>query len=193
MQLYAFSKLALRRNKTPQVKPATLLALLTLAFVPTQIAGAETILVHSFAPEISDQDATLQSLHDGHRAEIRFELRAYQTVSGIKRLFGDRLIANSVVLYEARWNELSNLYVVQIEGSTQGESFFPEDGQFIDFFFTFPATIIEIPPVDVSTVYVLCRVRLEPIKLVPPMTLLPLMIPGFRITSPWVKLQFDRI
>ncbi len=154
-------------------------------------AADGTAVVVSFSPDEMPSDDVIESLEEGHRAEIRYELRVFREVAGIRKLFGDRLIAELYVLYEARKDPLNATYVVTVGDSR--ELVFDDRNRFLDFFFSLDGYRMEIPVTDTSALYVLGRAELEPMKLVPPLTLMPIVFPGFRTTTAWKRIPFREV
>ncbi len=158
-----------------------------------QAAYADTVIEFSYDTDFFSHKEVIESIEEGHRAEIRFELRAYRTVQGIRKLFGDRLVAESTVVYEARKDPLNGTYVVTV-GNVR-ENVFENTSAFLEFFFSLENYRMLLPPVeaenDTESLYVLCRAKLEPIKLVPPLTLMPVIIPGFRTVSSWERVSYQ--
>lgn len=153
--------------------------------------GCVPALEYSFAPRLEVGDEILSSLEAGHRSEIHYEARVYRQSSGLGRLFGDRLIAEASVLYEARWDELNGLYVVVIDRLR--ERVFDDPLELLSFLLTLSEQRIELPDDSLQAVYLLCRAQIEPIRLVAPLTLLTFLMPRFRSTTSWTRTPFTRI
>ena len=153
-------------------------------------ARAAPYLKFTFSPLLDPKEAIIESLDDGHRAEIRYEARIYRRTTGVNRLFGDRLIAEEMVTYEARWDELNSRYIVVVDEEFE-RSFFDAD-DLLAFLLILDNHIIRLPNDSSDAIYLMCRAQVEPILLVPPLTLLAVVIPKFRMTTPWMRTEFER-
>ena len=152
--------------------------------------GAAPFLKFTFAPQMDPREAILDSLDAGHRAEIHYEARIYRRTSGINRLFGDRLVAEEKVTYEARWDELNSRYIVVVDEEFERSFFLADD--LIAFLLILDNHMIPLPRDLDDAIYLMCRAQVEPILLVPPLTLLAVVIPKFRMTTPWMRTAFER-
>jgi hypothetical protein len=136
-----------------------------------------------FTVEDYPTDRIVESLVAGHRSEVRYEIRLLKRVTGLRRILGDVLIHREEISYVARWDAMDELFVVQIDGTQ--ERTFAEKEPFIAFFLSLTDHRIrpgqEIPPEG----YLLCRSRIQPIKLVPPLTLMTLLRSDLQTISDW--------
>ncbi len=144
----------------------------------------------AFTYELTDYDPApiIDSLVDGHRAEIRYEIRIYQAITGLKRIFGDRRIAEHEVVYVARWNALNQEFAVRVNGET--EVVFEDTDSLIEFLLAVREQRVSVSSEFIEDLYILCRPWIQPIKLVPPLTLMILIRPEFRQILPWQEVPF---
>lgn len=123
------------------------------------------------------------SLQDGLEAEITFQFRLYEKVRGFFSIFGDRLIGQQEFYYRAHMNFYDNTYSL-IRSS--GEKLdFKKREEFIESFFgiqmlAFP----EFAPESDKVYYLQARIRLNHVKLVPPLNLIYILGP-IGITTDW--------
>jgi len=169
---------------------ASLLAI-GFAFLFASESYGVPLLEFTFDPELKQRDKIVESLGEGHSAEVQFQIRVYRRSTGLSRLFGDRLIAEQSVLYQARRDRLNDRYVVVVDGEV--ERSFGDSDELIDFLVVLNDHHISLPAAVDGEIYLLCRVQVEPIRLVPPLTLLTFVIPGFRITTPWLRTDYRRL
>ena len=148
-------------------------------------------LEFSFFTDVDIADEILASLREGHRSEIHYEARIYKRTAGISQLMGDRLIAESSVLYEARWDELNERYIVLID--EEHEIGFEDPNRLTSFLLSLNKHRITLQDDPEGEIYLLCRAQIEPIRLVPPLTLMTFLLPKFRTTTPWGETEFTRI
>ena len=169
--------------------PRILILLLMTSAISLPLLAVPT-LTFSFRPEDLPEGSILESLLDGHRSEIRFEVRLYRNIKGFSKLFGDRLVSESFVLYEARRDAINDRYIVTID--REREIIFEHETAFTDFFFGLESYSLTLTDPAPEEIYVLCRAQVEPIKLVPPLTLLTLILPGYRYTTQWIPVTFRK-
>jgi hypothetical protein len=131
----------------------------------------------------------VSSLQEGHRSEIRFQMRLYREIDGFLRIFGDRLVADHLLIYEARWDSINQHFIV-IDNEDREYSPFSSEDEFIRFFLNLDAYRMTIDASDTEQLYLLCRSRIQSIKLVPPLTLMSFLIPRFRETTAWERIPF---
>jgi hypothetical protein len=161
--------------------------LLSLVAVPVAaeiVLGFDYSVGDEFAPRILD------SLGDGHRSEVIYETRVYRRNKGLAKLFGDRLIGETTTVYDARRDELNEWYVVTVDG--MHEHTFVREEDLVRFFLTLSDRRIVLDEIGEGEIYLLCRSQIEPIKLVPPLTLMTFFIPELRITTPWKNTPYRR-
>lgn len=162
-----------------------LAAVLFFALAALSPIWSDAILEFSFSPGLDTADSILQSLAEGHRSDVHYEARVYRRITGVSRIFGDRLIAETTVEYQARWDELNKRYVVLID--SERERSFDSSDALLEFLLALNNHHIHVPEEDGEDLYLVCRAQIEPIHLVPPLTLMTFLMPRFRTTTPWVE------
>jgi hypothetical protein len=130
----------------------------------------------------------LESLRSGTRSEILFHVKIYREKTGAGAFLPDKLLAEYQILREASYRRQEESYLVS-EGILFS-SFRDEDSLMQAFLtlrdFTIPASVLgETDPEE--NVYILVRVRLSTVKLLPPLTILNLVLPESRLVSPWPR------
>ena len=154
-------------------------------------AGHVAQIEFSWFTGVEIADEILASLEAGHRAEIHYEIRLYSKNVGIARLFGDRLVKETSLIYDARWDELNERYVVLIDD--EHEVAFESPALCTEFLLSLRGYRIEIPEQYEKEMYLMCRAQIEPIRLVPPLTLMTFLVPKFRTRTPWTHVEYTRI
>ena len=132
-----------------------------------------------------DCGSTVQGhLDDGMEAGIVFQVRLYEETRGFSSLWGGRIIEERIVTYSGRKDPFERTYILT---TGTGDTRTYRDGEsFIDGFFTMENSAFSIPSAD-RKYYLLARVHLDPVKLVPPLNLIAL----FRrlgIATDWKKI-----
>lgn len=121
-----------------------------------------------------DRSLLVNTLKDGLRCGITFEIQLFKKI----RAIADKFISSTVITREGKWDPFSKSYLI-----SQNEEFFQYTHSINDFFNVFlDLENLDIPfeKSDDSQYYILCRVRVETLKLVPP----------FQILAPGMGLYF---
>lgn len=160
----------------------------TLLFILLQSSVHAEIGLIDFVFTVEDYpaDRIVESLVAGHRSEVRYEIRVLRRVTGLRRILGDVLVHQEEISYVARWDALDELFVVQIDGAE--ERTFTEKEPFFAFFLSLMNHRINIGEEITPESYLLCRSRIQPIKLVPPLTLMTLIRSDLQTISDWKEI-----
>ncbi|MDY7029491.1 MAG: hypothetical protein SVR04_14465 [Spirochaetota bacterium] len=135
----------------------------------------------------ADCDPLFASLARGEIAEITYDFRLFHESRGILSLVGDKMLAESSVVYRIRYDELNTGYILN-------------SGDEELFFYSFEelrekirrARISFARPVSVETenLYTRIRATIIPRKLVAPFTLLEPFLGSRRIREEWKEYRF---
>jgi len=169
-------------------------ALLVIALLPFGLmaAGAEnSAIVFSFCVEDYPSSRIIESLREGHRSEVHYEFRILRRAKGLARLFGDKLIKKEETTYVARWDALDENYVVLVDESV--ERVFADAGSFLRFFLSVDSHRVSLPETLSDDDYLLCRWSIQPVKLVPPLTLMTLIKSDLQTISSWQRTPIERV
>lgn len=135
-------------------------------------------------------DKLIDSIQEGYTAEIRFQIRLYKKVTGLFRIFGDRMIAEYHPTFEARWDLFNNHFtIVDAEGRPH---IYTSRERFLDHFLHLSDFPISFKIQKDDEYYILSNVRLNTMKLVPPLTLLAPLLRGRGESSSWVRKSLPR-
>jgi hypothetical protein len=127
------------------------------------------------------------SLQDGLEAEIIFQFRLYQNVRGLFSIFGDRLIAERQTSYRAHMNFYDNTYSLNTSNGKKLD--FKGRDEFIEDFFRIDLYTISGFALEQDKEYYLrARIRLNHVKLVPPLNLIYIFKP-IGITTEWKEVR----
>jgi hypothetical protein len=136
-----------------------------------------------------DFNEVLDSLNNGFEAEIFFEFRLYEKATGFLSFLGDKLIIEEKPFYIAGIDIFENTYII----TTHDNEVFSYDTEteFIKNFFRItsypiPGSIWE----EDKEFYVLARIQLNHVKLVPPLDLISLFYSTGFITD-WAEIQLN--
>ena len=121
-----------------------------------------------------------QSIEKGLKAEIVYQIRLYEQGKGFFSLWGGRLVEEIKQTYKAFKDIFENAFVVETsEGETR---VFRDWENFIKAFFTLSDISFLLPERD-KEYYILARIQLSPVKLVPPLDLITLIRPVAMVTE----------
>ena len=168
--------------------PTSVIALLLLGSIGASAEG--TTIFFSFKVETYQESQIIESLLDGHRSEIHYEFRVFRKATGLRKLFGDRVIEQEETMYIARWDALDESFVVLVDETA--EFVFADAAEFLDFFLSVNNRRMYIPHSLHDDDYLLCRWIIQPIKLVPPLTLMTLIKSDLQTISPWQLTDFEK-
>ena len=131
-------------------------------------------------------DEVITSLRRGLESRITFTTRLYEPRRPVFSFAGDRVLAEKKVTRSAFWDFLDQVFVVEEDGTRQKTYQDPQD--LIRGFFSMEETF-GYAPSDASPrpLYLAARAQFEPVRLMPPLTLIGLAGAASTITTPWVR------
>ncbi|MBN1797026.1 MAG: hypothetical protein JW822_00500 [Spirochaetales bacterium] len=138
----------------------------------------------------SGKQAVLEALNDGLKSHITFSIKIYERSEGLFAFLGDRLVAEYNPSSVAYKDFFDDEYVIE---SWRGEKTgFKSFEQFFKTFLTLNDFILQgIEESEVSGYYMLVRVQLDSVKLIPPFTILSFLPFKGRFLSPWVRMELS--
>ncbi len=128
-------------------------------------------------------DELVDSLLGGLESRLVFTVRLYEKRRGLFSFLGDRVVAQTTVVRRAYKDILTQRFVVDQDGATQ--SSYATTGELLTAFFSVDSLALLHPPSD-RPAYVSARAQLEPVRLMPPLTLVTLTGRAAYAT-PWVR------
>jgi hypothetical protein len=139
--------------------------------------------------EVSDPPAEriIRSVRDGLESEVQYNVRVYEYVGGFLGFFGDKLVDEYQRSYRARWDEFSGDFVLTSNG---GSPFRTASARtFLTALFTLPNVDTGIRLKQGKQYYVLSDVRIQIVKLVPPLTMIAPFLAQRQMNTQWVKTE----
>jgi hypothetical protein len=131
-------------------------------------------------------DELLTSLQDGLESRIVFTARLYEKRTGLLSIRGDRLLAQSSIVRRAHRDILTQQYiVVDDEGVPLQE--YETPGALLPGFLNVPEIVFAGPLPEAGEMYVSARATLEPVRLMPPLTLVALIGTAAAYVTPWTR------
>lgn len=166
------------------MRKSVLVAILLMSGLVGAVAQS-TRITFNFSVENYPEVRIIESLLDGHRSEVRYEFRILRKARGVRKIFGDRLVKEEETSYVARWDALDQNFVVLMDGAA--ERVFENANSFLDFFLSVNNRVITIEETLTDDDYLVCRWRIQPVKLVPPLTLMTLVKSDLQTISNWER------
>jgi hypothetical protein len=181
-----------RSRQAAHLLPA---ALLFLAFIAAPVLAAPTLSVGTTATEngvvahlvfTSDRPQDIvESLLGGLESRIVFTIRLYQKRTGLfSFLRGDRLVVQATVVRRAYRDTLTQMFIVDQDG--QSPASYATTDQLLAAFFTVNGISFHQPAAREAGSYIAARAQVEPVRLMPPLTLVTLAGAGAFATA-WVR------
>lgn len=172
-----------------------LLAALALAGAPRAAAqaldlavtaGGDTVRV-SLSFSWNQEQALISSLRDGLESRVVFTMRVYQKRSGFLPFPRDRLLAETTIARSAYWDFLDRKFVVEADDGARTAYESPDE--LLRAFLSvkdYPVYRGSAPP---RTRYVSARAHVEPVRLMPPLTIVSLAGTAASYTTPWKRAE----
>ncbi|HYW83195.1 MAG TPA: hypothetical protein VFB30_08065 [Spirochaetia bacterium] len=169
---------------------------LCISLLPAaKLAGQGVDLLVSSATNVLSADITFRwnrmeelvaSLRQGLESRITFTARVYEKRRGILPFRGDRLLVERVVSHSAFWDFLDDRFVVETDTGTR-VSFESVDALLKGFFGLSAVPLYTGPRSPRAALYVTARAQFEPVRLMPPLTLVGIVGRAATYTSPWAR------
>ncbi len=126
------------------------------------------------------------ALHQGLESRITFTVRLYEKRRAALPLTPDRLLAERSVSRTAFWDFLDGRYVV--ESDTGAQVSYASAEELLQGFFTVSDTFLNPLPRDFHrSMYATARAQFEPVRLMPPLTLVGMVGRAAAAVTPWVR------
>jgi len=194
MQSRSSSKTVLRRSRPRGAFPCLLVFLLAaLAASPAAAQSLDmglSVRPTSIRADLwfrwNKEQELVSSLQQGMEARIVFTLRLYQRRRGVIPFLGDKLILETHVARSAFWDFLDRTFVVESDDGSRAA--YPTAAELLQGFLTvrnFPVSTVL--PSSGEERYVTARARLEPVRLMPPLTIVTLAGAAASYTTPWER------
>jgi hypothetical protein len=191
------SRTGLRKNRAAAAVLAG--ALLTAVFlllpmpaaaqwVDLRVTSRTGSLAVSLTFRAEQPQEVVSLLRKGLESRITFTTRLYEKRNGIIPVLGDRMIAEKRVARSAFWDFLDGRFVVEADNGTQ--STYGNAADFLKGFFAFDDLFLSVLPRDARRrLYVTARAQFEPVRLMPPLTLVTLVGGAAISTTPWARTE----
>ena len=133
----------------------------------------------------------LNSMETGHRTEIEFVIRVYNNRRSLLRFMRRRVEGRASVSYVATRDLVNGTFTIAKPG---GQRIVKEDEEsFFSSFFTATDIEIDMRGAGKGEYYIMSRIEIKTIRLIPPLNLLSGIIPGIITKTDWIKAGTFRI
>jgi hypothetical protein len=187
-----FSTIASKRNNF-EIRIAVVCALLAGAAAAARAQAIELsvaprggFLSASLSFRWARADEVIDSLRTGLESRITFTTRLSESRRPAFSFAGDRIVFERTVTRSAFWDFLDQVFVVEQEGIPQKA--YTDPRELIRGFFA----LDEVFNVDAASamrrrIYVTARAQFEPVRLMPPLTMISLAGAAASVVTPWVR------
>ena len=172
-------------------------AMLSLLLLASAVTGSAQAIELSLAPRggylsaslsfrWARADEVIDSLRKGLESRITFTTRLYERRRPAFSFAGDRLLSERTVARSAFWDFLDQVFVVEEEGSPQKT--YMEPAELIRGFFALDEVFgFDMAAAARRRLYVTARAQFEPVRLMPPLTVVGLAGAAANVDTPWVR------
>jgi hypothetical protein len=165
--------------------PAPLAAQAVALAVDRRAAGAAAdVLAARVSFRWNRMAELVSSLRAGMESRITFTLRLYERRRGLIPFRRDKLVAEKRAERSAFWDFLDGTFVVESENGAR-QSFESAEDLLRGFLTLSDVTLSVVPRAGSPAYYVRARALFEPVRLMPPLTLVGLVGRAATVTTPW--------
>jgi hypothetical protein len=126
------------------------------------------------------------SLRAGMESRITFTVRLFERRKGILPFTGDHMLVERSVTRSAFWDFLDGRFVV--ESANGARMSYADTEELLQGFLTLADLVLSDLPLEAHPpVYITARAHFEPVRLMPPLTLVSLAGRAATSTTPWVR------
>ena len=127
----------------------------------------------------------LKSFEKGYRGEINFNIKLYRKTEGLFSFLGDRLVQEVNLTREAGWDMFDRVFYFTEESG--GRHAFKEKQIFFSKLFSVHNLRLSVEFDDDRSYYLLVNGQINPVKLTAPISIIQLVRPEGRYTTPWKR------
>jgi hypothetical protein len=154
--------------------------------IELSVAPRGGVLTASLSFRWARAEEVIDSLRKGLESRITFTLRLYERRRPAFSFAGDRLISERTVVRSAFWDFLDRVFVV--EGEDGAQKTYTDPAELLRGFFTLDEVFgFDMTAAARRRVYVSARAQFEPVRLMPPLTLIGLTGAAANVATPWVR------
>ena len=122
---------------------------------------------------------------------MTFTLRAFEKTPGFFAFLGDRLLAERTIARSAFFNFLDGTYVIEDDAGARAT--YIDLGALLKGFFTVEKmTLARLRPEHLAPCYVVARAQFDPVRLMPPLSIVSLAGAAATHTTAWVREEMPR-
>lgn len=146
-------------------------------------------VVDVWVTEFSREDF-FTAINDGMRSQITYILRLYREIEGFFSFFGDALIWEEKITYEAGWDNFTNTYFINFPWGERRE--YKNSRNLAEDFFRLEAYSIRADLLEGGSFYLAGRAEFIQVKLVPPMNIISFFLRGNRQVTDWIRIDIRK-
>jgi hypothetical protein len=190
MQSKSCSRTGSRKSRLPLAFGVAALVLLPgLAAAQTvdlSVSTRASMLSASLSYHGEQIPEVVSMVRKGLESRITFTVRLYEKRSSPIPFIGDRMVTQKRVARSAFWDFLDDRFVVESDDGAQVT--YGSAEEFLKGFFILNDLFLSDVPRDARRLlYVTARAQFEPVRLMPPLTLVSLVGGAAISTTPWVR------
>lgn len=173
-----FLKIDLKKTNTIQL----LFFFFILLSAGVSVAGQEDISVRAlriggtahFDVSVGNypRKEIVHSISRGYRSIVSFTIQIYRINKGFFSFFGDRIVAEETFTRTAGWDQFEEIYFVFSDRN--GRMKYYNRDTFFDNLFFLSGVTMEVPGSSDRDLYATVQVTVEPMQLIPPLTIINL-------------------
>ncbi len=153
--------------------------------VDVDVTSADNAVSFDIFPREYPKQEVLHSFSRGYRSEIIFTVKIYEENTGFFSFFGDRIVTEHDISRIAGWDRFAEKFFYIDRGGTTRT--FSAEKMFFDRLFSIEDVELTFPDGKPRELYALVRVTVEPVHLIPPLTIINLFHTRNVIHSRWKR------
>ena len=139
---------------------------------------------------MENPELVLDAIREGLRSKILFQFRLYKKNRGILSFLGNKLIAETEVQYIGYYDLFKQRYMIKRD--VEDYSVYIAEGDFLTNFLEIEDCVLSHDEYfNTEDFYVLGKIRLDSVLLVPPLNIITLFSSDGVITSQWQEARLD--
>jgi hypothetical protein len=151
-----------------------------------EVSAGSGALTAYLAFQWDQMQDVVTALRQGLESRITFTVRLYEKRRTVLPLARDRLLAERTVSRSAFWDFLDDRYVVESDTGAQ-VSYASAEELLGSFFSVADVFLYPVPRDPHRALYATARAQFEPVRLMPPLTLISMVGRAAAFVTPWVR------
>lgn len=148
------------------------------------IPGGGGVVIDVFLLEYPEEQI-LNSFSKGYRSQVTYTVKIYEQNTGFFSFLGDRILSEYTIARIAGWDQFSERFFYT-DADGRRKTFFSKKA-FFENFFTLHNYPVKLPKGRSRQLYSLVGVEIEPVHLIPPLTIINMLNRKNIIHSGWKR------